>query len=90
MRIRATETSRLSTGETGNLYALNLAPPRPQENGLYQLISQQRDGRLSIAAIKIAALPSPTAMGFTSDGQLFVTSLGAGNTGELYAFRPGL
>ena len=59
---------------TGQLYALDLSWNEPRESGVFQLVSQYRDGRVTLAARRVATIERPTAMAFTDDGTLYVAA----------------
>jgi hypothetical protein len=73
---------------TGDLYAVGLEAPPSLARGLFRLDDAGEVGKPRCRAHRIAAPSTPTALAFSSDGTLFVTSeetQSGGNTdGALY------
>jgi hypothetical protein len=64
---------------TGNLFAADAA-----SGGIYRLDDASELGKPACKAIRVADVERPTAVGFTTDGTLYVTALGDGdNNGTL-------
>jgi len=61
---------------TGNLYAANFASGTSEQGGIYRLDEVGTTSQAPVAARKIAHVEKPTALGFASDGTLYVTALG--------------
>jgi len=67
----------LAYSPTGQLYAADFALNEEESGGIYRLDDARVDGQQACQAVKIASIPRPTSLAFTSDGTLFVTALGA-------------
>ena len=65
--------------QSGRLYAVDFASIAPEEGGLYRLDLKKDEGEMVCRATRLMPLDRPTAMAFTPDGTLFVTSLGSLN-----------
>ncbi len=82
--------------KTGKLYCTDFAWLAPKEGGLFRLDVSDKDGKVTVTAVKIASLEKPTALAFAPDGTLYVTVNGAANleakekTGKIVQFAPGL
>jgi DNA-binding beta-propeller fold protein YncE len=73
-----------------DLYVADFAAEQPSAGGVYRLEAAQVDGRESCRAVKIASVERPTALAFTPDGALYVTTLGdaGGATGAIVCITP--
>ena len=81
--------------KTSQLYALDFAWIKTEEGGLFQLVSQSKDGQNSVTTKKIASLDKATAMAFGKDGELYITVIGPKKddhpkSGQLLKIAPGL
>lgn len=71
--------------KTGLLYALDFAWQEPQQAGLYRIDRSATNGDSPVKVTKIASLEKPTAMAFTADGSLYVTTIGTPGENETAA-----
>jgi DNA-binding beta-propeller fold protein YncE len=67
--------------KTGRLYATDFAWLDVSQGGLFELVSERKDGQVSAVARKILPLMKPTAMAFDADGNLYVTVMGDAKEG---------
>jgi hypothetical protein len=65
------------------LLALDFAWMKPDDGGLYSLVSVKNGGKEGIQAKKVIALDKPTAMAFAADGSLYVTIFGTAAEGSM-------
>jgi hypothetical protein len=75
--------------KSGNLYAANFPLSDDRGGGIFRLDQSSRLGTSACVAVKVADIPSPTAMAFTSEGTMYVTSShdaqkGKPDTGALF------
>jgi hypothetical protein len=84
------DITAIAYSPAGDLYVADFAASDPQAGGVYRLEAAQVDGRESCRAVKIASAQRPTALAFTPDGMLYVTTLGdAGDaTGSVIRIAP--
>ncbi len=67
----------LAYGQSGLLYATNLAPENASTGGVYRLDMEIRDGRQGIKAVKLAiAIARPAGLAIASNRLMYVTALG--------------
>ncbi|HEY2883510.1 MAG TPA: hypothetical protein VGJ15_13775 [Pirellulales bacterium] len=62
--------------KSGALYAIDFAAAHPADGGVYRLDAATIDRRSGVKAVKIAAIDRPTALAFSPDNTLYVTSFG--------------
>jgi hypothetical protein len=84
------DITAIAYSPAGDLYVADFAASDPQAGGVYRLEAAQVDGRESCRAVKIASAQRPTALAFTPDGMLYVTTLGdaGGSTGSVIRIAP--
>jgi hypothetical protein len=84
------DITAIAYSPAGDLYVADFAASDPQAGGVYRLEAAQVDGRESCRAVKIASAQRPTALAFTPDGVLYVTTLGdaGGATGSVIRIAP--
>jgi hypothetical protein len=63
--------------KSGALYAVDFAAAHPADGGVYRLDSGTVDRRSGVKSVKIAAIDRPTALAFSPENTLYVTSFGA-------------
>jgi DNA-binding beta-propeller fold protein YncE len=68
--------------KTGLLYATDFAWMETGEGGLFRLDQENKGGKQSVKATKIAKLDKPTALAFADDGSVYVTIIGTAKEGE--------
>ena len=73
--------------KTGNLYAASI-PTDGKPSGIFRLDDVGKPGKPACKAVRVAEVSQPTALAFTPEGVLYVTSLGEtanknGNNGTL-------
>ncbi|GIW90614.1 MAG: hypothetical protein KatS3mg109_1046 [Pirellulaceae bacterium] len=67
---------------TGRLYATDFAWLDVSQGGLFELVSERKDGKTTAVARKVLSLMKPTAMVFDPEGNLYVTVMGDAKEGE--------
>jgi hypothetical protein len=84
------DITAIAYSPAGDLYVADFAASDPRAGGAYRLEAAQVDGRESCRAVKIARVERPTALAFTPDGALYVTTLGeaGGATGAVVRITP--
>jgi len=70
------DLSGLAYSPKGNLYAVDTAWQDDQSGGVYRLDDAQVEGKQACRAVKIASVAKPTALAFTPNGELYVTTFG--------------
>jgi hypothetical protein len=70
----------LAYSPSGQLYALDLAWQDEKAGGVYRLDDARFEGQPACRAVKIAEVVRPTSLLFASDGALYVTAWGKGNS----------
>jgi len=74
------DISALAYSPTGQLYAADFAKNEEQSGGIYRLDDAYLAGQQTCQAVKVAAIPRPTALAFTPAGILYVTAFGASDS----------
>jgi hypothetical protein len=84
------DITAIAYSPNNDLYVADFAADQSGAGGVYRLEAAQVDGRESCRAVKIVSVERPTALAFTPDGALFVTTLGeaGGATGAVVRITP--
>ena len=67
----------LAYSPSGQLYAVDFSREDEASGGVYRLDDAIINGQQACQAVKIASVVRPTALAFSPDGTLYVTSFGA-------------